>query len=535
MTKKTLLILIAILLVATFFRVWRLDITPPALYPDVAINGVNALDTLKSLDFKIFYPDNNGREGLIMWMDALAFLIFGPSIWSLKITTAVIGILTVLGTYLLTKQLLKKISPKYEAIALLSSFLLAISFWHVNFSRIGFRAIMVPFFITFGLYYLLKGFESSPLRQGFAGQANLIISGIFFGLGFYTYISYRFVVFLLAVILFLYWKESKKQNTLTVFIKRTKYLLISTFIVALPIGLYFLFHIGDFFGRASGVSVLQQNNPLFALIKSVVVHLGMFNFYGDANWRHNYSGSPELFWPVGIIFIIGLIISVISVIKAYKSNNFPLFTAHFVILSWILILMMPGFLSGEGIPHALRVIGVIPPVYILAGIGGVWFYEKIKMFYVTKNQKIMFFSIISFLVLLLTYYELNRYFYDWGMRKEVYAEFNQNYVNMANYLNSLPDNVNKYVMANEGGVLVNNVSMPAQTIIFLERAKYGKTRATYLKPDEIDKISPTKGTIILIMKEDSDLFMKLLATFQKDLFYYSDGYWIMTLANDYTK
>ncbi|MCX6759909.1 MAG: glycosyltransferase family 39 protein, partial [Candidatus Nealsonbacteria bacterium] len=399
--------------------------------------------------------------------------------------------------------------------------------WHVNFSRIGFRAIMVPFFITFGLYYLLKGFESSKYR-------DLIISGVFFGLGFYTYISYRFVVLLLAVILFLYWQESKKKNAVAMFTNRIKYLLISTFVVALPIGLYFLFRIGDFFGRASGVSVLQQNNPLLALLKSIAVHLGMFNFYGDANWRHNYSGSPELFWPVGIIFLIGLIISIISLIKSHKNRNFPLFVSHSLLLSWIVILLIPGFLSGEGIPHALRVIGVIPPVYILAGIGGIWFYERLKKFYATKNQKIMFFSIISFIVLLLTYYEFNRYFYDWGMRKEVQAEFNQNYVNMANYLNSLPDNVNKYVMADVDGVLVNNIPMPAQTIIFLERAKYGNTRAIYLKSDELDKIKPDKGTVILIMKEDSDLFMKLLTTFQKDLFYQSNGYWIMTLANDYT-
>jgi len=31
----------------------------------------------------------------------------------------------------------------------------------------------------------------------------------------------------------------------------------------------------------------------------------MFNFYGDPNMRHNYSGDPELFFPVGILFLIG--------------------------------------------------------------------------------------------------------------------------------------------------------------------------------------------------------------------------------------
>jgi len=525
MTKKTLFLLIGILIVASFFRVWRLDITPPALYPDVAINGINALDTLDNTDFKIFYKDNNGREGLIIWLEALAFLLFGPSVWALKITTAIIGILTVFGVYLLTKQLFKKLSPKYEAIALLSAFLMAISFWHVNFSRIGFRAIMVPFFITFSLYYLLKGFESSKYR-------DMIISGVFFGLGFYTYISYRFVILLLAVILFLYWLESKKKNSVKLFLAKLKYLLISTFVVALPIGIYFLLNPGDFFGRASGVSVLQQQNPILALFKSLGLHLGMFNFYGDANWRHNYSGSPELFWPVGIMFVLGLIISIVSLIRARK-NNFPLFFANSILLAWIIILMLPGFLSGEGIPHALRVIGVIPPVYILAGLGGVWLFGKLKNFYQTKSQKIFFFYFIIFGVLLLTYYEMNRYFYDWGMRKEVYAEFNQDFTNMGNYLNSLPDEGNKYVIVNRGGELVNGIPMPGQSVIFIERAKYGKTRAVYINSNELDEIKAEKGTTILIMNEDSDLFMNLLTKFQKDLFYKSNGFWVMTLENNY--
>ena len=70
-----------ILAVAVFFRFWQLDQIPPGLYPDVAINGINATDALKNHDFKIFYPDNNGREGLFINLIALSFWLFGASIW----------------------------------------------------------------------------------------------------------------------------------------------------------------------------------------------------------------------------------------------------------------------------------------------------------------------------------------------------------------------------------------------------------------------------------------------------------------------
>ena len=180
--KKAIIFLLIILIIAAFFRLWQLDSIPPGLYPDEAINGNEALDILQQGKFKIFYPENNGREGLFIWLISFSFLIFGPSIWAIKIVPAIFGILTVLGLYLLTKELfrienckLKIANLKSEIIALTASFFLAISFWHINFSRIGFRAILVPFVLVFGFYFLFRGFRQKKILF-------FVISGIFFGL-----------------------------------------------------------------------------------------------------------------------------------------------------------------------------------------------------------------------------------------------------------------------------------------------------------------------------------------------------------------
>ncbi len=162
--KKNLSFLLIILAIAAFFRLWQLSSIPPGLYPDVAMNGNDAIETLNTYNFKVFYPDNNGREGLFMWLIALSFSIFGISVWSIKIVAAIIGILTVLGLYLLTKELFSKSAENASRqIALLASFFLAISFWHVNFSRLGFRAILLPFVLVFGFYFLFKGFRQKKL------------------------------------------------------------------------------------------------------------------------------------------------------------------------------------------------------------------------------------------------------------------------------------------------------------------------------------------------------------------------------------
>ena len=209
MAKKSLFILLIILLIASFFRLWKLNKIPPGLYPDVAINGNEAFFSLKNRDFKVFYPENYGREGLWMWLIALSFSISGVSIWSIRIVSAVFGISTVFGLYLLVKELFSSLEFKVygldsEGVALLSSFFLATSFWHTNFSRIGFRAILLPFVLVFYFYFLIRGFKTKKFF-------NFIISGIFFGLGFYTYTSFRMAVLILPFIFVPFWFIFKKQ------------------------------------------------------------------------------------------------------------------------------------------------------------------------------------------------------------------------------------------------------------------------------------------------------------------------------------
>ena len=314
MPRKEIVFLIIILVIAAFFRLWQLDSIPAGIYPDVAINGNDALDSLKTGDFKVFYPENNGREGLFIWMVALSFAIFGVSIWSIKIVAAIVGILTVLGLYLLTREIFNK------NVALISSFFLAVSFWHINFSRIGFRAILLPFILVFAFYFLFRGFRTQKLY-------NFIISGFFFGLGFYTYIPYRFIILLLPLILICWWFIYQKQNLRKIFMLNTLYLILAI-IVALPIGIYFLQNPQDFIGRAAPISIFSTENPIKEFGKSLILHLGMFNFYGDPNWRHNFAGSPMLFWPIGILFLIGFAFSLREIINFRKHKNWSLVISH---------------------------------------------------------------------------------------------------------------------------------------------------------------------------------------------------------------
>jgi hypothetical protein len=235
----------------------------------------------------------------------------------------------------------------------------------------------------------------------------------------------------------------------------------------------------------------------------------MFNFYGDPNWRHNFSGKPMLFWPVGILFLIGLFISIKELIASIKNKNFLLSTSYSLLLVWFFIMLLPGILTREGLPHSLRVAGTIPPAFIFSGLGAFWvyrFFEK-KL----KNKQIFKVLVLFFLFFVLIS-EFNKYFLVWAKRPEVKSEFNQEYLAMGKYLNSLPEDFEKYLIVNRGGVPVswaNNIPMPAQTIMFLEISKYGEIKSKYLLPEEIGEIKIEKRGVILPLMCDPDLIRKL--------------------------
>jgi len=123
--SKKIFLLAVILIIASFFRLYQINQTPPGLYPDEAMNGNNALQALRTAPpaggFKVFYPENAGREGLFINIQAFFLNLFKVNEpWVLRLPSAIFGVLTVLGVYFLTKELfgenLKSQAPNSKQI-----------------------------------------------------------------------------------------------------------------------------------------------------------------------------------------------------------------------------------------------------------------------------------------------------------------------------------------------------------------------------------------------------------------------------------
>ncbi|MBU2219980.1 glycosyltransferase family 39 protein [Patescibacteria group bacterium] len=539
--KKTFWLLLAILALAAFFRFYDLTTIPPGLYPDVAINGNDAIQALKTNTFKFFYPENNGREGLFINLIALSFWLFGASVWAIKIVPALFGLLTVLGLYFLTKQLFSYLSSRHATvIALLTTFFMAISFWHVNFSRLGFRAIMVPFFLVWSFYFLYKGLASAK-EHATNSFIYFPLAGLFFGLGFHTYIAFRVapLILLVPIIFSLarYWPKLKdfwrSRLSFWRFIKKSYFhdiwwlwdiFFLAVILAALPMAIYFFQNPADFMGRTGQVSIFASENPLKTLVVSTVKSLGMFNVWGDCNWRHNYACQPELFWPIGILFLIGLIISLVKICRPanYTKKHLGALEFHWLVIVWFGAMLLPALMTNEGLPHSLRSIGAIPPVFIWTGLGAWWLAHKIKSLLIHKNsraEKIGLVIIFAIFLLMFASAEFTRYFIHWGKKAEVRDSFSQLFVDEANYLKSLPVNIQKFVLVNEDGVAVpypNGLPMPAQTIIFFNQQtpniKYLVKDAN--QPTNSNRPIQIKDPMIFLpLKPDQQIFENLAKLF----------------------
>jgi hypothetical protein len=282
--------------------------------------------------------------------------------------------------------------------------------------------------------------------------------------------------------------------------------LAGTLIMMAPLAYYYLQNPADFMGRAAQVSIFNSSSPVKAFGESIVKTLGMFNVYGDGNWRHNFSGRPELFWPIGIGFLIGFI----ATFRHLFSQK------NFFLIVWFFVMLIPNFLAPEGAPHALRALGAMPSVFIISAIGLEWIYkfaqrkmdaEVLK----PKNSKYIDqigrikkeLSLLAMLLLVFTgVWEYKTYFIVWANKMEVYGNFDQRLTDIGNYLNNLPEETNKYVVVNETGTIVKGVSIQAQPIMFLA---YNKN-INYLNTSDISNIpNDLSNTVIIPTKSDPEI------------------------------
>lgn len=213
---KNKLLLITIILIAFVTRFWGLSFAPVSPNWDEASLGYNAYSILKTGKDEwgnflpsIFPAFGDYKLPVYIYASVPFIAIFGLNTFSIRLVSAISGVLAVLGMYLLTNFIFEKtktnIKHKGFNAGIFSALILSLLPWHIFLSRPALEANLGLTLYLFGLYFLFLS-----LDKGF----HLIYSSLFFGLAMHSYNSYRVFVPITAILfLIFYFKKNIFKGT----------------------------------------------------------------------------------------------------------------------------------------------------------------------------------------------------------------------------------------------------------------------------------------------------------------------------------
>lgn len=380
--KKILLILIIAL--AAFLRLYKVD-SYPALNADEAAIGYNAFSLLETgkdehanpwpIHFQSF---NDYKPGLYVYLVMPYVKILGLNEWSVRLPNVLLGISCVYLIYLLAKELSSKeealLPVKSDLFAISAAFLLAISPWHIHFSRGGWEVNTATFLITLGFYLLLKYLNGKSV---FA----LSFSVLSFALSLYTYHAARIVapLLLLGIVIF-YWLDVKRH--------------VKKLMVAALIGLILIFPLvrdltkGEMVSRAAGVGLFADVGPIertneqrmehkgvtsvllhnkvvnygLTFLKNLSAHYhGLFLFVsGDVIQRNAVPETGQMY----LFEIVTVLIGLVFMCRKFNKNS----RGFYLLLWWLIIAPIPAALTFQS-PHALRAQNMVIPLTLISALG----------------------------------------------------------------------------------------------------------------------------------------------------------------------
>lgn len=465
---KPLYILVIILFISAVLRLYNLGKVPQSLNWDEVSLGYNAYSILHTGkdEYGKFLPVvlrsyDDYKPALYTYLDIPFVGVLGLTEQAVRLPSALSGIAAVGIVYFLILQLLNKKDieilgkkVRVEYIALLSSFFLAISPWHIQFSRIAFESNVGLTINLLSILFFFKGLRSPK----FFSLAFFLAA-----LNIHMYQSERVFSPLLILILSL------------VFFKRLymvkKWIIISiliAFITATPLLIYMLNNKNALL-RAKGVSVFSEQtlvarsstklledaatgNVLGKILDNRRLEYGKAVIAGyishyDFNWLFITGDIARHHAPfVGLLYIFEIPLILIGIYQFIFLNidkkNKLAFASYFFLVP------LPAAVT-SGVPHAVRTLNFEWTFELFAALGCVTiliYVLKLKTKPVSYLVKASLFAYLALSLLNISYY-LNQYFVqlnyyyasDWlyGYKEAIY------------YVESIRNNYDKVVVENE--------------------------------------------------------------------------------------
>lgn len=446
-------LLVTILLLATILRVYKITVIPPSLFGDELDVGYHAYSILKTgRDYSgNFMPLHfqslaEWRTPLYLYAAVPTVAIWGISPLGVRLPAVIFGVLGIWGIYLLVSELLsyqvnqKKRSQTtdHRSLALIAAGVLALSPWHLQYSRAGFEVTMLLAFLIFGLYFFFRSLKDP--RYLWISVAILVFTP-------WIYSTAKLFTPLLILFLLVIWKKQVLNMTRPHLVRA----VVAGLVVGLPVAYSTIFGGGaqragytsvftdptiePEIGTARTVDFLRRGETVLGYepnIRDRFFH-NKLNFWtenitknylqtyssdflferGDPNLRHSPKGVGQFYKIEFIALVLGIVIFFTS-----KTNG----KIKLFISFWLVAGALPASLTRDGGNHATRLILILPPLIFLVAFGLVEGISRVKSSY----RMLLATSYILLFVLSFVFYLHNYYVhYPWDSERWWHAGFKE--------------------------------------------------------------------------------------------------------------
>jgi len=310
------------------------------LHYDEAFNAVDALGLMRDFRLTPFLPGNFGREsGWAYWL--IPFLAtLGRGLFAIRFAATVTGLLAVVATYRLGRELFP--CRPSERVAIWAMGGIGVLYWHVHLSHLALRANLFILVGTLAAGLLLRAYRRDRPGLWVAGGVSL-------GLLTYTYFAsvawggYLGLLLLGVAVM----DRRRRRGALMA--------LVCAALVAAPMAWYLVANTGQVLERSATVS----NVGVAALVANTKAWGRALFQTGDPNVLFNLPERPILDPLLGLLGVAGVAGLILN--RRWRVQGL-------LILGLAVSALVPSLFSNFA-PHFLRGSGFIVPLCLVLGAG----------------------------------------------------------------------------------------------------------------------------------------------------------------------
>ncbi len=428
--RLELLLLVLIVILGFGLMSYRVADIPPGFHGDEGESGMQALQLLHGEVESLISVGWYHLPMMSFAWHAISMMLFGDTVFGLRMSSVIVGTLTLIPVYFLTRLLFNRTT------ALLATFLLAVSHPFFALNRLGINYTQTTLFEVATFYFLFRGLHS---RKWW----DFVASGLFMGAGLYLYYASRLVPFI--ILGFLVLAGIANRRFLRAHWRGIAVLWLAAILIFAPMGLYFIQQPWHFMSRTSNVFVLgnqgwedtpyPREGAVVTLLGQAGRVLPLFNYGGDMSGQYGYKGAM-LDFITATLFVLGMGYS-------FAHARHP---RHCFLLVWFWATMIVGGMLTLPAPFMPRLAGMLPVLCIFAGVALERILEVLQHAWGRgKGTKAVLGLLVAISLSVVAFLNYDTYFNKylvtidgWAMREPATA--------VARYMDSLGDDCEVYLL-----------------------------------------------------------------------------------------